>query len=60
MRVLIVWYNLQLTKADVCIRLPIVRIHKVAHVQDAVLQIYDYYEPSEYKNAKSLFFDSQA
>ncbi|XP_070776881.1 CD109 antigen-like [Enoplosus armatus] len=35
-----------LTKSEVCIRLPIVRDYKVAHVQDAVVQVYDYYEPT--------------
>lgn len=30
-----------------CIKLPLLRYHKVARVQDAVVQVYDYYEPSE-------------
>ncbi|XP_047466391.1 CD109 antigen-like [Mugil cephalus] len=33
-------------KSEVCIQLPIVRNFKVAHVQDAVVQVYDYYEPT--------------
>ncbi|XP_017274786.1 CD109 antigen [Kryptolebias marmoratus] len=33
-------------KSDVCFRLPLVRNYKVARVQDAVLQVYDYYEPT--------------
>ncbi|XP_035804779.2 CD109 antigen-like isoform X2 [Amphiprion ocellaris] len=35
-----------ITKSKVCIILPIVTNYKVAHVQDAVVQVYDYYEPS--------------
>ncbi|MEQ2198539.1 hypothetical protein XENOCAPTIV_014317, partial [Xenoophorus captivus] len=34
------------TKAEACVRLPFVRNYNVAHVQDAVLQVYDYYEPT--------------
>ncbi|XP_071394440.1 CD109 antigen-like, partial [Centroberyx affinis] len=34
-----------LTKSEVCIRLPLIREYRVAHVQDAVVQVYDYYEP---------------
>ncbi|KAM4540280.1 CD109 antigen-like [Fundulus diaphanus] len=34
------------TKTEVCVSLPLVRNYKVAHVQDAVLQVYDYYEPT--------------
>lgn len=44
----IYWRHLQLNKSQVCIRLPVVRKYKVARVQDAVVQVYDYYEPSEY------------
>lgn len=47
------WLHLQVTKSEVCIRLPVFRDHNVAHVQDAVVQVYDYYEPSEY--SLSLF-----
>ncbi|XP_067470944.1 CD109 antigen-like [Thunnus thynnus] len=35
-----------LTKSEVCIGLPVIRDYKVAHVQDAVVQVYDYYEPT--------------
>ncbi|KAL6105801.1 cd109 [Pungitius sinensis] len=35
-----------LNKSEVCIRLPVTRDYKVAHVQDAVVQVYDYYEPT--------------
>uniref|UniRef100_A0A3Q1HW22 CD109 molecule n=2 Tax=Anabas testudineus TaxID=64144 RepID=A0A3Q1HW22_ANATE len=35
-----------LNKSQVCIRLPVVRKYKVARVQDAVVQVYDYYEPT--------------
>ncbi|XP_029937820.1 CD109 antigen-like [Myripristis murdjan] len=34
-----------LTKSEVCIRLPLIRVYRVAHVQDAVVEVYDYYEP---------------
>uniref|UniRef100_A0A3Q2P6C8 CD109 molecule n=1 Tax=Fundulus heteroclitus TaxID=8078 RepID=A0A3Q2P6C8_FUNHE len=40
-------------KTEVCVSLPLVRNYKVAHVQDTVLQVYDYYEPSEY-NCRQL------
>ncbi|KAG8013590.1 hypothetical protein GBF38_022041, partial [Nibea albiflora] len=35
-----------LTKSEVCFSIPFLRDYKVAHVQDAVVQVYDYYEPS--------------
>ncbi|TKS86408.1 CD109 antigen 150 kDa TGF-beta-1-binding protein C3 and PZP-like alpha-2-macroglobulin domain-containing protein 7 [Collichthys lucidus] len=35
-----------LTKSEVCFTLPLLRDYKVAHVQDAVVQVYDYYEPT--------------
>ncbi|XP_042356057.1 CD109 antigen-like [Plectropomus leopardus] len=35
-----------LNKTEVCIRLPIIRVYKVAHVQDAVVIVRDYYEPT--------------
>ncbi|XP_008275105.1 CD109 antigen-like isoform X2 [Stegastes partitus] len=35
-----------ITKSKVCIILPLVTNYKVAHMQDAVLRVYDYYEPS--------------
>ncbi|XP_068577890.1 CD109 antigen-like [Cebidichthys violaceus] len=35
-----------LSKSEVCIRLPVVRDYKVARVQDAVVHVYDYYEPA--------------
>ncbi|XP_047197493.1 CD109 antigen-like [Hippoglossus stenolepis] len=38
-------YMDSLNKSEVCIGLPVIRNHKVAHVQDAVVQVYDYYEP---------------
>nr|XP_023850526.1 CD109 antigen-like [Salvelinus alpinus] len=34
-----------LTTTQVCIRIPMIRNFKVSHVQDAVVQVYDYYEP---------------
>ncbi|XP_074548556.1 CD109 antigen [Halichoeres trimaculatus] len=41
----VILYLSSLTKAKVCITLPVIREYKVAHVQDAVVQVYDYYEP---------------
>ncbi|XP_056249879.1 CD109 antigen-like [Seriola aureovittata] len=40
----VILYLDSLTKSEVCIGLPVVRDYKVAHVQDAVVQVYDYYE----------------
>nr|XP_046269872.1 CD109 antigen-like [Scatophagus argus] len=42
----IILYLDSVTKSEVCIRLPVFRNYKVAHVQDAVVQVYDYYEPT--------------
>ncbi|XP_040917246.1 CD109 antigen-like [Toxotes jaculatrix] len=39
-------YLKSLNKSEVCIILPIIRDYKVARVQDAVVQVYDYYEPT--------------
>ncbi|XP_062295771.1 CD109 antigen-like [Scomber scombrus] len=39
-------YLNSITKSEVCIRLPVIRDYKVARVQDAVVQVYDYYEPT--------------
>ncbi|KAM9341256.1 CD109 antigen [Symphorus nematophorus] len=44
----VILYLDSITKSEVCIRLPIFRDYKVAHVQDAVVQVYDYYEPMPY------------
>nr|XP_040056472.1 CD109 antigen isoform X1 [Gasterosteus aculeatus aculeatus] len=35
-----------LNKSEVCIRLPVTKDYKVAHVRDAVVRVYDYYEPT--------------
>ncbi|XP_056282328.1 CD109 antigen isoform X2 [Pseudoliparis swirei] len=35
-----------LNKSEVCIRLPLIRDYKVARVQDAVVHVYDFYEPT--------------
>ncbi|XP_036065942.1 CD109 antigen-like [Oryzias melastigma] len=35
-----------LNKTEVCIRFPIVRNYKVARVRDAMVLVYDYYEPT--------------
>lgn len=40
--------HLQVTKSKVCISFSVVRRYKVARVQDAVAQVYDYYEPSRW------------
>ncbi|KAG7460634.1 hypothetical protein MATL_G00200810 [Megalops atlanticus] len=41
----VILYLDSVTTSQVCIRIPTVRDFKVAHVQDAVVLIYDYYEP---------------
>ncbi|XP_030299046.1 CD109 antigen-like [Sparus aurata] len=35
-----------ITKSEVCIKLPFVRDYKMAHLQDAVVEVFDYYEPT--------------
>ncbi|XP_035466385.2 CD109 antigen-like [Scophthalmus maximus] len=35
-----------LNKTEVCVRLPVIRAYKVAHVEEALVQCYDYYEPN--------------
>ncbi|KAM7403885.1 hypothetical protein PAMA_004352 [Pampus argenteus] len=35
-----------LNQSEVCIRLPVIRDYKVALLQDAVVHVYDYYEPT--------------
>uniref|UniRef100_A0A3Q4AFB4 Uncharacterized protein n=1 Tax=Mola mola TaxID=94237 RepID=A0A3Q4AFB4_MOLML len=42
--------------SQVCIKLPLFRDYKVARVQDAVVQVYDYYEPGEYSVEQLLLF----
>ncbi|XP_072220914.1 CD109 antigen-like [Leuresthes tenuis] len=42
----VILYLDSLTKTEVCIQLPIVRHYKVASVKDAMVQVYDYYEPT--------------
>nr|XP_020464229.1 CD109 antigen-like [Monopterus albus] len=41
----VILYLDSLNKSEVCIRLPVIREYNVAHVQDAVVQVYDYYQP---------------
>ncbi|KAF3701387.1 CD109 antigen 150 kDa TGF-beta-1-binding protein [Channa argus] len=36
----------ELEKSEVCIDFPVIRNYKVARVEDAVVQVYDYYEPN--------------
>ncbi|XP_073339906.1 CD109 antigen-like [Pagrus major] len=35
-----------INKSEVCIKLPFVRDYKMAHLRDAVVQVFDYYEPT--------------
>lgn len=46
--------HLQVTKSKVCINFSVVRRYKVARVQDAVVQVYDYYEPSRWRQETPL------
>nr|XP_057946755.1 CD109 antigen-like isoform X2 [Doryrhamphus excisus] len=39
-------YLHSLNKSEVCIQIPLIRMFKVAHIQDALVQVYDYYEPT--------------
>ncbi|XP_068195427.1 CD109 antigen-like [Antennarius striatus] len=41
----VILYLDSITKSVVCIQLPFIRIYKVALVHDAVVRVYDYYEP---------------
>ncbi|XP_053700894.1 CD109 antigen-like isoform X2 [Synchiropus splendidus] len=42
-----VTFNLHsLNKSEVCITLPMIRVYKMAQVQEAVVLLYDYYEPT--------------
>ncbi|XP_023207936.1 CD109 antigen-like [Xiphophorus maculatus] len=50
-------YLNSVTKAEVCVTLPLVKTFKVAHVKDAVLQVYDYYEPTR-KTTRTYNTDS--
>ncbi|XP_054894151.1 CD109 antigen [Poeciliopsis prolifica] len=50
-------YLNSVTKAEVCVTLPLVRTFKVANVKDAVLQVYDYYEPTR-KTTRTYNTDS--
>ncbi|KAM9777955.1 CD109 antigen-like [Neosynchiropus ocellatus] len=43
----VTFYLHSLNKSEVCITLPVVRVYKVAQVQDAVVLLYDYYEPNQ-------------
>ncbi|XP_041669166.1 CD109 antigen [Cheilinus undulatus] len=42
----VILYIDSITKSKVCITLPIIRKYKQARIQDAVVQVYDYYEPT--------------
>ncbi|XP_029981730.1 CD109 antigen-like [Sphaeramia orbicularis] len=42
----IILYLDSINKTQVCIKLPLVRVYKVARVQDALVHLYDYYEPT--------------
>lgn len=39
-------YLVLLDKLEVCVNLPLIRIYKISRVQDAVVRLYDYYEPN--------------
>ncbi|KAK0139942.1 CD109 antigen [Merluccius polli] len=49
----VILYLDSLTLAEVCIRLPLVRRHKVALMQNATVHVYDYYEPG--RGAKRMY-----
>ncbi|XP_039458944.1 CD109 antigen-like [Oreochromis aureus] len=49
----VILYLDSLNKSEVCINLPLVRNYKVARVHDAVVHVYDYYEPT--RNAMSTY-----
>ncbi|TDG98647.1 hypothetical protein EPR50_G00202840 [Perca flavescens] len=42
----VILYLDSLNKSEVCIRLPVIRAYKLARVQDSVVLVYDYYEPT--------------
>ncbi|XP_028995599.2 CD109 antigen-like isoform X2 [Betta splendens] len=42
----VILYLESLNKTDFCIRLQMVTPYKIAHLQEAVVQVYDYYEPT--------------
>ncbi|XP_075883602.1 CD109 antigen-like [Nelusetta ayraudi] len=42
----VIFYLDSVTKSKVCINFSVFRRYKVARVQDAVVQVYDYYEPT--------------
>lgn len=44
----------QVTKSKVCLNFSVVRRYKVARVQDAAVQVYDYYEPSRWSQETPL------
>lgn len=48
--------HLQVTKSKVCISFSVVRRYKVARVQDAAVQVYDYYEPSRWSPETPRWF----
>ncbi|XP_057714506.1 CD109 antigen-like [Corythoichthys intestinalis] len=49
----VILYLDSLNKSEVCIQLPLIRVFKVAHIQDALVQVYDYYEPT--RRAATLY-----
>ena len=42
--------TLQLGEAEKCVEIPLVRAFKVAHVQPALIQVFDYYEPRKHSH----------
>ncbi|XP_031436816.1 CD109 antigen-like [Clupea harengus] len=45
-----VLYLDSLGEAEKCVEIPLVRAFKVAHVQPALIQVFDYYEPRKHSH----------
>lgn len=48
--------TLQLGKTEKCVDIPLLREFKVAHVQPALIQVFDYYEPSKKSDFQTQVF----
>ncbi|KAK7904799.1 hypothetical protein WMY93_017406 [Mugilogobius chulae] len=53
----IILYFHTLNTTEICVTLPLIRIYKVARTQDAVVRVYDYYEPSDEKSYPDIQLD---
>ncbi|CAL1574936.1 unnamed protein product [Knipowitschia caucasica] len=42
----VIFYFHSINTTEVCVTLHLIRIYKVAHIQDAVVRVYDYYVPT--------------